>query len=204
MEPSEFITRATIWITRLCYFAATAVRLRIHPVNPAIARWLWTVGCIACVIHIFCAFQFHHSWSHQAALNDTARQTAEVTGWDSGVGIWFNYLFVWAWIIDVVRLWGRVKLELAVFHLALAVWQAFFFFMVFNATVVFETGPVRWLGAAGCLYIAALFIRRWPCLASQPEGLSATLAGGKSSPPPDKSIKKNYSPEGSQLDEENP
>lgn len=160
MTSSEFIIRASIWIALLCYFAATLARL--FPVEkPQATRWLWTLGCAAYGAHVFCAFQFHHSWSHEAALADTARQTAEVTGWKWGGGIWFNYLFTLAWIADVVRLWrtapptpsGRLSI-------LIVGWQAFFFFMVFNATIIFESGPVRWLGVAGCLGIAILFIRQ--------------------------------------------
>jgi hypothetical protein len=30
--------------------------------------------------------------------------------------------------------------------------------MVVNATIVFETGPVRWLGVAGCSALAAAWL----------------------------------------------
>lgn len=160
MTSTETITRASVWIALLCYFAATSAQLRKHPGNPAIVRLLWTAGCLAYVVHVFCAFQFYHSWSHQAALEDTARQTADVTGWNWGGGIWFNYLFTLAWIADVVRLWrANPQPSSRRIRTLVAGWQAFFFFMVFNATAVFETGPVRWLGAIGCLVVAILFIR---------------------------------------------
>lgn len=160
MTSTEFVTRAAIWIALACYFAATIARLIPSAGNEKLTRWLWTFGCLAYVAHVFCAFQFYHSWSHEAATVDTARQTAEVTGWNWGGGIWFNYLFTVIWIADVARLWrSRSAAPSRRLRIFLASWQAFFFFMVVNATAVFETGPVRSLGAAGCLAVATLFIR---------------------------------------------
>jgi hypothetical protein len=160
MTTSEFATRTSIWIALLCYFAATLTRLRNQPVNASIPRWLWTAGCAAYVIHVACAFQFYHHWSHAAALEDTARQTADVTGWKWGGGIWFNYLFTFAWAADVVRLWrNNAPPPSGPMRALNEGWQTFFFFMVFNATVVFESGLVRWLGAIGCLAIVSQFLR---------------------------------------------
>lgn len=159
MTSTEFTTRAAIWIALICYFAATVARLLPGAGRAGLARWLWTVGCLAYVVHVICAFQFYHAWSHEAAEADTARQTAEVTGWNWGGGIWFNYLFTLAWIVDVVRMWRNVEFRTVGLCSADAAWQAFFFFMIFNATIVFESGAVRWLGIVGCLAIATLFVR---------------------------------------------
>jgi len=41
-----------------------------------------------------------------------------------------------------------------VFTIAL---HLFFFFIVFNATVVFESGAVRWVGLALCVGLASLW-----------------------------------------------
>jgi len=148
----------------LCYFVAVAGNLWAAG-NATGNRWrrisrqLWTAGCLAYVIHVICAFQFYHSWSHSSAWEDTARQTADVTGWKWGGGIWFNYLFTLAWIADVIRLWRNTETQSDRFGAIVIIWQTFFFFMIFNATIVFESGPVRWFGAAGCLAIAVLFIR---------------------------------------------
>lgn len=160
MASTEWITRAAIWIALLCYFAATITRLSPNSRNSSLPRWFWTLGCLAYVAHIFCAFQFYHFWSHEAATADTARQTAEVTGWNWGGGIWFNYLFTIAWIADVARMW-RFKLTTPSRRIQIlpACWQAFFFFMVFNATVIFASGPARWLGAIGCAAVASMFVR---------------------------------------------
>jgi len=35
--------------------------------------------------------------------------------------------------------------------------HTFFFFVVFNATVVFESGAVRWMGLALCVGLASLW-----------------------------------------------
>jgi hypothetical protein len=41
--------------------------------------------------------------------------------------------------------------------------QGFFFFMVFNGTIVFGKGPVRWLGAVVCAGLALLWWKTRRC-----------------------------------------
>jgi hypothetical protein len=103
------------------------------------------------------AYHFYHNWSHAAAYRETARQTAEVTGLDWGGGLFINYALVIGWVIDVAlwRLRGLDAYRKRPRWLA-AAWQGFLLFIIFNATVVFKTGPLRWIGLGLCLWLAVL------------------------------------------------
>ena len=149
----ELLTRATIWIALLCYaLAASAFLLsqgRTHLL--ARARWAWSVGCAVFLTHVYCAFQFYHSWSHAAAFRDTARQTAETLGWNWGGGLFVSYAFTAAWILDVGCWWWQgLASYLHRPKSLMMIWHGFFFFIVFNGTVIFEEGAVRGLGLMLC------------------------------------------------------
>src|SRR5687768_3073740 len=96
---SEILTRHTVWLALTLYVAGEAVRGR------SARRPLNTLGCAVFLTHVACAFHFYHAWSHSAAYADTARQTAELTGWDSGTGLYINYFFVLVWIADAASSW---------------------------------------------------------------------------------------------------
>lgn len=171
MDWGELLTRITIWVAIGGYAlgVTTGLLWRERRHWQARARWAWTVGCASLVAHTVCAFHFYHGWSHTAAYQETARQTAEVTGWDWGGGLFINYAFLAAWIGDVVWWWRGLDLYRQRHWRLTATWQAIFIFMIFNATVVFKTGPVRWLGAmlgAGLLLIWCYAARRRKAVAN--------------------------------------
>ena len=100
---------------------------------------------------VYCAFQFYHGWSHASAFEETARQTQETVGWGVGEGLFVSYFFTVAWSADAIWWWLADAENYASRPRALIIaLHAFFFFIVFNATVVFESGGVRWLGLALC------------------------------------------------------
>jgi hypothetical protein len=138
--------------------AASLLLARQYPKWARLARTAWTVGCIAYLGHVYCAFQFYHGWSHASAFEETARQTRDTVGWEVGEGLFVSYFFTAAWLADVVWWWwvgaGNYTRRPRAFTTAL---QAFFFFIVFNATVVFESGGARWLGLALCVGLASLW-----------------------------------------------
>lgn len=151
----------TLWTVRLAvagYFIGAALRAEPGPIGRSVARAAWTAGCILYLAHVVCAFHFYHHWSHAAAWQHTAERTSELSGWKWGGGIYFNYAFTLVWLADTLRWWlvgGRpMPRWLAV------VTQAFLWFMVFNATVVFGHGAIRWFGLAGCGLLVALWLRR--------------------------------------------
>ncbi|HET6880728.1 MAG TPA: hypothetical protein VFI31_11265 [Pirellulales bacterium] len=155
---SSFGELATRWTVRLAltgYFIGAGWRSPSSSLSQQrVARLAWTLGCVFYLAHVACAFEYFHHWSHSAAQKSTAKQTAEVTGWHWGGGLYFNYLFAVVWLADTVALWlkppamsGRRRWP------AMAI-QAFMWFMVLNATVVFGHGAVRWFGLAGCSALA--------------------------------------------------
>lgn len=155
MTVGESLTRWTIRLALACYVLALAYRLTGKPRQ---ARLAWTVGCVIYLAHVACAFQFFHGWRHTAAYQETARRTAALFGWDWGGGLYLNYAFTIAWVVDVGWWWRGLERYQARPRGVDAAVQGFMAFMAFNATVVFETGPVRWLGLVACLVLAIVAI----------------------------------------------
>jgi len=126
-------------------------------------RSVWTVGLAFYVAHVVAAFQFVHGWSHEHAHRGTARQTAEMVGWESGFGLWVNYAFTLLWLADVVAWWAVGPEYPHRFRRTCVVVQSVFAFLMFNATAVF--GPAFWrpVVAAFLLSIAAAVTRRARC-----------------------------------------
>lgn len=141
----HWLTVGTAWLAMGCYFAAAGSWL--SGFKESRARGFWTAGFLAYSAHVACAFGLYHDWSHDRAYADTAKQTADLFGWDWGGGLYFNYAFTVAWAADVVGWWwcGARRLPRRLEF----VWQGFFLLMVANATVVFGTGWSRWGGVAG-------------------------------------------------------
>src|SRR5262245_19970532 len=100
------------------------------------ARIAFTAGFLIYLVHVAAAFRFYNHWSHNAAHRETARQTYELFGVDSGAGLYGNYIFTAVWAIEVVGL--RRRPSARVFPAI----QAFMAVMFFNAAVVFVSGWV--------------------------------------------------------------
>ncbi|MEM8993273.1 MAG: hypothetical protein AAGF23_00645 [Acidobacteriota bacterium] len=158
----ELATRVTVWLALIGYLAGPLAALvgRAHPDWQRAARVLYSVGLLFFLAHVALAFHVYYGWSHSVAYAQTAQETFEVTGRRSGVGLYLNYLFTVLWCLDVAD-WRRRGLDgfrrrppWVDFAL-----HGFFLFMAFNATVVFEAGPVRWAGgfaAVALLVVAAV------------------------------------------------
>lgn len=155
------------WAIRLTAFAAFAGYVG------ALAKWqgrrqpsawpsalsLWSLGLVAFFAHFVCAFHFEHDWSHTKALAATAKQTAERTGTETGVGLYLNYAFTLVWLADCVW-WHRAKHS----HEERPAWlggtiHGYMAFMWFNATVVFGAplgqalGGIAFAGLGGWLFL---------------------------------------------------
>lgn len=146
----------TLWTVRLAclfYFAALAAWItgRRGP-----ARAAWTAGLLFYLLHVAAAFSFHHHWSHAAAYRETARQTAELFGFDWGGGIFFNYVFTAIWMADAAWLWLRPESYYRRARAVSAAMHGFLAFMVINGAIVFATAPMRWASLAACLLLIAL------------------------------------------------
>ena len=119
-------------------------------------RILWTLGCVFMWAHAIAAFQFYHHWSHADAVELTAKETAEVLGTPMGNGIWFSYLLLIVWAIDVGLCWIHSLRDARARHWLTTLVQAYTFFILFNGTVIFEAGPVRWAGIIGTIWAARM------------------------------------------------
>jgi hypothetical protein len=137
--------RQTVRVSLLFYAAAAVLMLRLRPGDWAAggpARWCWTLAWAAYGVHLGFAAEFH-GWSHDAAVAHTDRRTGGY-----GHGIHVSHLFTLLWTLDVIAWWARPAA-----YAARPVWwgtalHAFMAFLWFNATVVYETGPIRWAGLA--------------------------------------------------------
>lgn len=164
MNRGEFLTRLTIWIAIGGYVASAVICLlrRESETWQRRARWASTTGCVALVAHTISAFHFYHDWSQASAYREVERQTAEVTGAAWGGGLFINYAFLAVWIADTVWWWRGLEVYRQRPWLITAAWHGLFVFMLFNATVVFKAGWVRWLGVGLCAVLFWLWRKSVP------------------------------------------
>lgn len=155
----EALTMWTIRISLAFYFLGESTRLAAKNRHRwcRVARGFWTVGCTGLLAHVASAFHFFHDWSHEAAYQDTARQTSEVFGSSWGGGIYFNYAFMLLWVADVFCWWRGLDPCQRRPRTIGMILHGFLFFMVFNATVVFEEGIIRWVGIFGIMALICLW-----------------------------------------------
>ena len=117
------------------------------------ARWWWVCACAAYVVHVGVAFDRVHNWSHNAAFE----HVESVSGF--GGGIFVSYGFSLIWMLDAI--WC---VAFPVTHESRPCWlncaiQGFLAFMVFNGTVVYETGWIRYAGILAFAILAVLYVR---------------------------------------------
>lgn len=173
--PGEELTRWTVRLALVAYFSGCA--LLLNPAlfrltakdaapekRPRLALACWTAACLLLWIHVGCAFQYFHDWSQSEAVAHTKRQTAAVVGIAFGAGVYVNYVVLAVWTADVLWWWRNPNAYASRSHWITMSVHAFLAFILFNAAVVFEAGPVRWLSALGFCVLALLWIRPalWP------------------------------------------
>jgi hypothetical protein len=158
MDAGALAVRATIWFALLAWVGAEW-RRTLARASPTSGRLAWTAGALAALAHTALAFHVHHGWSHAAAMAETARQTAALTGWRWGGGVYFNYLFLLLWLADTAWWW----LDAAAFHRRPrwfdAAVRAFLWFMFVNGAFVFVRGPARLGGLAAAALVALTWYR---------------------------------------------
>jgi hypothetical protein len=76
-----------------------------------------------------------------------------------GPGIYVSHLFTLLWTLDVACWWLRPHA-----YATRPAWigralHAFMAFIVFNGTVVYENGPIRWAGVAMFVALGGLWLR---------------------------------------------
>jgi len=159
------LIRTSAWLALLLYVASQAL-LRIGARNGGAAAgragawWLSAAGWAALAAHTGLALHFRYGWSQGAAYDDTARQTAALTGWNSGAGLYINYLFMLLWL-------ANLALARRAGSATEARWQEWLFrgiflFMLANAGVIFAPPATKWLGIAGCAILLFAWLPRRP------------------------------------------
>ncbi|MFN4261296.1 MAG: hypothetical protein ACK4RK_18585 [Gemmataceae bacterium] len=150
-------THNTIRLALVYYGIAAVLMLRLRPEEwfaaegrGRLARWCWTLAWLSYVIHVGLAFHFYHQWSHAHAV----AHTRQVSGW--GAGIYVSHLFTLLWGLDVVWWW-----LMPVAYARRSAWidrllHGFLAFIIFNGTVIFESGFVRWFGLLMFIVLAVL------------------------------------------------
>jgi hypothetical protein len=121
------------------------------------ARWAWTAGLLAAVLHVLLALHVHHGWSHRAAQLATSREVEAMFGWRFDAAIYFNYAFLAIWACDAAWWWA----EGASFPRRrwLTAWtNAFLLLVAWNAVVVFEDGRTRAAGLTATALLLASFL----------------------------------------------
>jgi hypothetical protein len=172
-----FFTSWTIRLALVCYALYIATMLtHAGSARPRLSRAIWTAGCILFLVHVACAFHFYHHWSHWDAWQKTADETEQLLGVPFGDGIYFSYAFLVLWVLDVLWLWtpgsprlrtARAATPVPSFQTATAMtpsWRlavhGFLLFIALNGTIVFEAGPIRWVGIPVALALAGLAVWR--------------------------------------------
>ncbi len=165
MDIGEILTRGTIWVS-IAGYAIGSVLFAMPSSSRRSAMWdsaarvIWTIACASLIAHFISACQFYHGWSHAAAYADTARQTRETFGLNWGGGVFINYALLLGWMLDIGWWWGggldSYRKRPKAFVVA---WHGFLIFIIFNATVVFADGIVRWVGAGICLVLTLAWVR---------------------------------------------
>ena len=150
---------ATIWLSLAGFVAGEAGKSR-HRRTGVEPRWAWAVSCaglVACVMHILIAMAHRHHWSHDAAVLETARQTAAVYGLAWGGGVYVNYLFVGVWLAQLA--WWRIAPRHLNQRPTWVVWveRVFYLVIIVNAAVIFAEPDRRLAGAA----VTAALIAAW-------------------------------------------
>jgi hypothetical protein len=119
-------------------------------------KLVWTAGFLLSVLHVLAAFHFVHHWSHREALLATAVETQQKLGFDYGIGVYFNYLFLAVWGLDILYAWCPVKWSSKFVERLVMAGRCYLLFIAFNSLVVFESGWLRIFGAVASALILGI------------------------------------------------
>jgi hypothetical protein len=160
-NPGDALVRNSIRLSLAWYAIALGLMIQLvagdwsaRTMAGRLARWCWTWGWLVYVIHVGLAFHFVHHWSHAEAFEHVRKESG------FGPGIFVSYLFTAAWTADAALWWLAPDRYSARSKWIDRLLHGFMLFIVFNGTVVYETGPIRWAGATGFAVLGWLAVRR--------------------------------------------
>lgn len=155
------LIRNTIRLSLLYYAVAASLMLILQPqewsatsTRGGLARLCWAQAWLAYLVHLAMAFHHYHGWSHAHAME----HTREVSG--VAEGIFVSHFFTLLWTEDVLFWWLRPERYAA--RPAWIDWllHGFMAFVIFNGSVVYEQGFIRWAGVVMFAELGALFVYR--------------------------------------------
>ena len=147
-DRGDFLIRNTVRLSLLYWAVAAVLMLIAHHGS----RLAWMLASIAYLIHVGLAFEHAHHWSHAAAFE----HVKQVGGF--GEGIFVNYFFTLLWAVDAAWWWiDRNSYEKRPRWIGWSI-HGFMIFMIVNGTIVFESGPIRWIAV---LILIGLGVLTW-------------------------------------------
>ena len=151
LAKAEFLTRQTARVA-VAYWGGAVIFLLLAL---KMARWFWVLGSAAFLVHVLTAFAEIHEWSHRAAF----AHVEAASGF--GAGIFVSYVFTLVWFVDACW-WlfaeGTYRRRANSLNLVIHLFMAF---IVFNGTVIYEAGLIRWAAASLFICLGVLVVRRW-------------------------------------------
>lgn len=150
-DPADLVTRQTARVALLFWGLATVALLLGRR---AFARAAWTVGAATFLVHVATAFDQVHGWSHAAAF----RHVEAASGF--GAGVFVSYAFTALWAADAAWWWiDQSGYDARPMWLDRLV-HGFMAFVVFNGTVIYEAGFVRWISIILFTLLGILLLAR--------------------------------------------
>jgi hypothetical protein len=141
------MVRSTMVLATVAW-AFGEVLMRRSAASDRLARAAWTMGVALALLHVILAFEFVYAWDHEAAVDATVHQTAELVGWGWRGAIYINYVFLMLWLADVTWWWAAPASHAARSVQLEAARLALFTFMFLNGAVVFASAVTRVVGLA--------------------------------------------------------
>ncbi len=166
---SEFVlVRVSIWMAAGFWFLGSAARAISRGVPSQLERayhWTWFFAGVFTWIHVIASYGLIHSWSHANVLQHTGDESFAVIGIRVPWGVYANFVF--AGVLSGYSGW--MILNKGRTHWVDSIVFSFLAFIVFNALVIFKTGPIRWIGLIGFVALCSIHIC---CQCSKAKGSS--------------------------------
>lgn len=153
----------SIRLAMLIFVLVQALQLQVAPGSrlSLTLKLLWTAAFVFFILHVVTAFHFVHGWSHAAAYQATAQETKDKMGFAYGQGVYFNYLFLIVWGVDLFWVWRSKPTMSKVQRLLFFAGRLYLLFIAFNGIVVFKSGWLRLSGLAATGFLALLAWKSW-------------------------------------------
>ena len=145
----------TVWIALACFVTGEAGKLRARKSGVLLGwAWMvWTAGAALLAMHIAVALHVRHGWSHASTMRAVEEQARAVYGVGWGGGVWFNYLFLLAWMAEAIW-WRAVPSDYLHRRLEVTMLlRAFYALILINGAIVFAAPARR---PAGVIAVAVV------------------------------------------------